>query len=225
MSFIMNELMDFFASRKEDQIIKLTRQHAMKVYDTVLELETAIKQFCDENLNEAKKTISKINDIENEADRIRRELMLKLSKSLLPSNIRENLAHLVKNLDRLANCANGAARRLSIIEPDIIKPICMDLIAFLSDSRECALILKNMLLNPISVKKEKLIKEIQKINEKEHEVDMDHLELRKKLHSIDFSHLNPFIAITVHTLIEFIESIADSAEDTADFLKIVFLRE
>lgn len=221
----MNKLMEFFSSRKEDKIIKLTREHAMKVYDTVVELERAIKQFCDENLVEANKTISKINDIENEADKIRRDLMLKLSKSLLPSNIRENLAHLVKNLDRLANCANGAARRLSIIKPDNIKPIRSDITAMLSDARECALILKNMLLNPISVKKEKLIQEIQKINEKEHDVDIDHLELRKKLHSLDLPNLNPFIAITVHTLIEFIESIADSAEDTADFLKIVYLRE
>lgn len=221
----MNRLMEFFGSRKEDQILKLTREHAMKVYDTVLELENALKQFCDDNLGEANKTINKINQIENEADKIRRDLMLKLSKSLLPSNIRENLAHLVKNLDRLANCANGAARRLSIIEPEVIKPICMDLTAMLSDARDCALILKNMLLNPVSVKKEKLIKEIQRINKREHEVDMDHLALRKKLHSIDIPNINPFIAITVHTLIEFIESIADSAEDTADFLKIVYLRE
>ena len=148
----------------------------------------------------------------------------KLSKSLLPSNIRENLAHLVKNLDRLANSANGAGRRLSILKPEMIKPICKDLIEMLSDAKECAFLLKNMLLNPAKLKKDELIEEIHKINKQEHVVDIDHLKLHKKLLSIE-PPSNPFIAITIHILIEFIESIADSAEDTADFLRIVYLRE
>ncbi len=220
----LNRLLDFFGARKEDEIVKLTREHAIKVYDTVHELEYALKQFCNNDLDEAKKTIKRINEIENEADKIRRKLMLKLSKSMLPSNIRENLAHLVKNLDRLANCANGAARRLSILKTDMISLICEDLKIMLDDAKECALLLKNMLLNPTNLSKEKLLKEIEKINKQEHVVDIDHLKLRKKLQSIDLQ-VNPFVAITIHNLIEFIESIADSAEDTADFLRIVYLRD
>ncbi|MHA1270879.1 MAG: DUF47 domain-containing protein [Candidatus Helarchaeota archaeon] len=220
----MSRLLEFFGARKEDEIIKLTKEHAMKVYDTVLELEIALKQFCKNDIDEAKKTIVKINALENEADNIRRKLMVKLFKSLMPSNIRESLAHLVKNLDGLANCANGAARRLSLLTFDIVKPICKDLIEMLSDARECASLLKNVILNPMKFKQEKLIREIQKINKQEHVVDIDHLKIRKKLHTLDID-INPFDAITIHNLIEFIESIADSAENTADFLKIIYLRE
>ena len=119
----MSKLIDFFATRKEEEILKLTRENSMKVYDTVVELENSLKQFCVGEIDEAKKTIKKVNEVENEADSLRRQIMMKLFKSLLPSNIRENLAHLVKSLDGVANCANGAARRLSLLKPDIIKPI------------------------------------------------------------------------------------------------------
>ncbi|MHA1311123.1 MAG: DUF47 domain-containing protein [Candidatus Helarchaeota archaeon] len=220
----MSKLIDFFGAKKENEILRLTRSHAMKVYDAVVELESALKKFCKGDIAVSKEIIKKINKIENEADNIRRDLMYKLSKSLLPSNIRENLAHLVKNLDRLANSANGAGRRLSILKPEMIKPICKDLIEMLSDAKECAFLLKNMLLNPAKLKKDELIEEIHKINKQEHVVDIDHLKLHKKLLSIE-PPSNPFIAITIHILIEFIESIADSAEDTADFLRIVYLRE
>jgi len=221
---VLGSLLEWFYSKKEEQIVKKVKNHAQKVNECAHQL---IELFKDLNIEtkEKNKIIEKINKIENECDVIRRDIMKELSQGELTPRIREDLAHLIKRLDNVADNTNATARRLSIIDFKLLKPVKENLRTMVKNTIESVDMLQELIENQLGQSKVNINKLINKIHKKEHDVDVDHINLRKKLHEMDSSMISPFMAIEINSMVESIEFIADSVEETADLLKILNLEE
>ena len=104
----LGSLLEWFHNKKEELIVKMTKEHAKKVLECVSELNTL---FSNLSISEKEKNniIERINKLENKCDYIRRDITVELVQGALSPNIREDLAHLVKRLDNVADHANATA--------------------------------------------------------------------------------------------------------------------
>ena len=109
----MSSLMEWFKSRNEENAMNLTLVHTQKVLECIVEFEKGLSFLLEEkNIDLALKVFFRVDELEHQADGIRRNLLNMLSQAELPSKIRENLMHLVKRIDDIANAANASSRIL-----------------------------------------------------------------------------------------------------------------
>ncbi len=221
----MGSLLDWFKTRREVTIIKETREHAKKVYDCTNELNELIILILKKGkLQEIEGKIRRINDIEHECDDIRRKVMLDLTKGELVPSVREDLAHLIKRLDAIANNANAAAKRLGILDLEIFSPISEELKKMSETSLKCIGILHKTIDSQLGHPVSEIYDSINEINRLEHEIDVLNFEIKRKLANIrpDYS---PYKAMLLFKVIDLLESISDFAEETGDFIKIINVRQ
>jgi uncharacterized protein Yka (UPF0111/DUF47 family) len=107
---------DWFAQRRRPRGLELAHEQITKAFDTVTWLHKATKSFSENNINDAKKFIANLYLAEEEVDKLRTDTFLELSKgAALVSDYREDLLHLVKRLDTLADHVKDAARCLEML--------------------------------------------------------------------------------------------------------------
>ncbi|MHA1300120.1 MAG: TIGR00153 family protein [Candidatus Helarchaeota archaeon] len=219
----MGTLLEWFRTRREANIIKEARKHAKKVYDAMFELDKVVDLFCRGKSAETPKLIKKINELENEADEIRRKVMLDLTKGELVPNVREDLAHLIKRLDAVANNTNAAARRLRLLTSEEIEPICDELKEMSKITLKCIKLLNETINEQLGGSSPVIFESIAKINRYEHEVDQINMAIKMKLVKLE-NPFSTFVAITIYEMINVFENITDCAEETADFMKVINVR-
>ncbi|MHA1131852.1 MAG: DUF47 domain-containing protein [Candidatus Helarchaeota archaeon] len=220
----MGTLLDWFRSRRERKIINQIKEHAKKSYSCVVLFKDALLQFFRDDLGGAKKTIKKVNQVENECDNLRRAIMNALTKGELAPQVRNDLAHLIGRLDNVANSTNASARRLGILQPHLLDSVHDTIIEMVDKTILCAEVLRNAIEIEITGAFEEVDKSITRINRIEHEIDHLHYNVLEQLIQHDNKDISPFIAINIYELIESIEQISDYCEETADFVKIINLR-
>lgn len=220
----MGTLLEWFKTQREVNIIKGTQDHAKKVYDTVFELNKTIKKFFEGKVEEISAQVKRVNELEHECDAIRRKIMLDLSKGEIAPTVREDLAHLIKRLDLVANNANASAKRLSLLTPEILEPIASEIIEMSETTLKCANVLYKTIAKQLGESTAKIFESITEIHQLEHEVDVIIFNIKKKLIESNLNHPT-YVGIIVYELINTIENISDNAEETADFVKIVKVRQ
>ncbi|WP_287588630.1 TIGR00153 family protein [Candidatus Borrarchaeum sp.] len=218
----MSGLLEWFKSRRESEVIRKTREHALKVNQVVHETQDFIKKAFQGKI--PKKTQKRTEQIEHEADILRREIFSILTTGEINPNAREDLMHIVKRMDDVANNANAAVRRMALFNvvefPDELK----DLISkMMSHSIECSDMLKEC-IEKLGIEASEILRLTDRIGEIEHEVDLLNSNVKSFLINSNLT-MNPFEAIVVHEFIERIENIADACEDTADIVKLMALRD
>jgi predicted phosphate transport protein (TIGR00153 family) len=144
-----------------------------------------------------------------------------LSKAELPSSVRENLTHLAKRIDDVANAANASARMLIYmnhadmlnLDPEIHKKM----LEMARITVEAVKKLNSMVNKLINAEEGEIKKLGDEVNTLEHKCD----ELRFGINRILVSNtpnINPFSAIEIHSCISSLEAISDNAEDVADYI-------
>ncbi|MHA1145095.1 MAG: TIGR00153 family protein [Candidatus Helarchaeota archaeon] len=226
----MGSLLEWFKTKREVKVIKRTKEHSKKVFECVFELNRAIKEYLNKDVKKVENTIKKINQIENEADEIRREILLDLSKGEMVPQVREDLAHLVKRLDDVANGANAAGRRMALLlreqTMDFVKLFEDELLLIMKDTLEGCEILHEAVEQQLESESDSILEMVSKIKKVEHVVDNDRMNILKKILEIERRNdvtIPPFTAIAISDLIECIESISDAAESVGDLIKIINL--
>ncbi|NHI91262.1 MAG: DUF47 family protein [Candidatus Lokiarchaeota archaeon] len=220
----MGTLFEWFRSRKEAKIIKKTRAHAKKVYDTINEFKNVIVSIKNKKFDKVRLGVKRIDDIEHECDDIRRDILIELSKGELSPSIREDLAHLVKRLDDIANHANAASRRLILIDNlEVLLPVSDKLVEMMEITIlavEKARLLVDELLKEDS---QLIIEMVNEVGVLEHKVDNINYVIKRDLQKIDYKNISPFTATLVHEMVNRMESISDSAEDVADLIRLLYV--
>ncbi|MHA1379752.1 MAG: TIGR00153 family protein [Candidatus Helarchaeota archaeon] len=219
----MGTLLEWFKNRGEADIIRQVHEHVKKVYKVVSELDKTIKLLCEGKSDKIPKLIKNINELENDADEIRRKIMIDLTKKELIPNVREDLAHLTKYLDSVANNANALARRLGLLTPEMLSPIYDEVINMSKITLKCVDVLKDMVIKQLGGSTDDVIESVSKIQRYEHDVDYLSLETKKKLIKLDLK-FSSFASITIQEILNVLENITDSAEETAEFIKIINVR-
>ena len=218
----MSSLFEWFKSRNEENVINKTLVHMLKVLETVVEFEKGLSFLIEEkNTNLAIKVFSRIGILEHQADIIRRNILNMISKAALPSKIRENLTHLVKRIDDVANAANASARIFIYMNHNDFLNLDEKIHEYiLKMIRISVEVVKkvNYMVNQLLSSQETDIKEIgEEVSILEHKCDEIDFKINRLLVS-NHTNLNPFSAIEIYNSISIIEAITDNAEEVADYI-------
>jgi len=210
----------WFTRRRKSKVLEIADRQMTLAIDTVIELEKEINAALKGEKEEAKASFEKLSVVEHEIDELRRTIFEELTRGSLPSKDREDIMHLVKRLDDMADHVKDAARAvLVLLEADVVREMWEH---FADTSRElvtCATTLRNA-IEKLGTDPAKAMELAKKIDEIERRVDDKYVEGKALL----LKHSNKMDAATIlllKDLIEEMEHVADSCDDTADYVRIL----
>jgi predicted phosphate transport protein (TIGR00153 family) len=216
---------DWFEQRRKTRGLELAHDQITKAFDTVTWLHKATKAFSEKNFKDSKKYIDNLYVAEEEVDTLRTNVFMELSKgAALVADYREDLLHLVKRLDTLADHTKDAARCLEmLLESDIPAELCDKTVFMTSKLVETAQTLRGA-IEKISLNPKEAIKEAKKVEEIEHAIDTEYLKTKGLFVKYGVN-INCGAMVIFDDLIEFIEQAADMCADTADYILVLSSRE
>ena len=215
----------WFEKRRRTKALDLAQEQIVKALDTVTLLNQAVKCFAEGKKKEAIQYIQNLFKTEEEVDELRKEVFKELSKGVaLFADYREDILHLVKRLDTLADHVKDAARCMEMLG-DSEQPyeFAQNAVHMTSVLVECASALRAS-IEKISAAPEEAIAGSNKVEEIEHRIDEDYLNI-KKLFVKYGEKMNVGTVVIFDDFIEFVEQAADMCADTADYIVILSSRE
>lgn len=215
----------WFEKRRRTKGLELAHEQMTKAFDTVTWLNKAMKSFSEGNLQEAGRHIQNLFLAEEEVDKLRTDVFMELSKgAALVADYREDLLHLVKRLDTLADHTKDAARCLKMLgETKIPEELCQKTVFMTSKLVETAQTLRSS-IEKMSFSPAEAIELAKKVGEIEHDLDTEYLK-SKTLFVKYGGQINCGAMVIFDDFIEFIEHAADMCADTADYIIILSSRE
>ena len=210
----------WFAERRKSKILEMADRQMTLAIDTVIELEKSINAALNGNKEKAKASFNKLSTIEHEIDELRRIVFEELTRGSLQSKDREDIMHLVKRLDQMADHVKDAARAvILLLEAEVPKEMWKQFAKTAKDLVECATTLRkaieNLGTNP--TKAMELAKQIDKI-----EGQVDEKTLKSKAMLLKHSkETDAATIVLLKDIIEEMEHVADACDDTADYVRIL----
>jgi predicted phosphate transport protein (TIGR00153 family) len=216
---------NWFEKRRKTKGLELAHEQITKAFDTVTWLHKATKSFSESNFEEAKKYIENLYKAEEEVDKLRTDVFMELSKGIaLVADYREDLLHLVKRLDTLADHTKDAARCLEMLaDAKIPQELCEKTVLMTEKLVETAQALRNS-IEKISSSPTEAIEKAKTVGDIEHILDEEYLKT-KSLFVKYGSQINCGAMVIFDDLVEFIEHAADMCADTADYILVLSSRE
>mgnify|MGYP001152371796 CR=1 FL=1 len=210
----------WFEKRRKNKVLDIAYRQITLSLDTVNDLERAVKAVTTGDEKEAKRTIERLFTIEEEIDNLRRGVFEELTLGSLPLKEREDIMHLVKRLDVMADHVKDSARNvLLLIGSEVPKELWEAYSEMSSLIVNAASVLRQSLKqlgeNPSEARTISI-----KVEEEEKKVDDKYLEIKSL--SIKYGEkLNPSVLIVLRDLAQSMEEAADSCADTADYVRIL----
>jgi len=218
----LSELLKWFEKRRETKAISTMQRHLATTMSAVEDLERAVKALVSNNEREMKAAIDRVISAEKEADRLRRVVMIELSGGELPPTDREDLMHLIKRIDMVADWSRESTRILNAIPtPDVPETLKKATVQMVEGVRECATALRKS-ISSMAEKPEEALKAADEVERLEEKVD-DIFENSRRLLAKEES-LKIGVAILMNELFETIELAADACEDACDQVRIIVVR-
>jgi predicted phosphate transport protein (TIGR00153 family) len=215
----------WFERRRRTKALDLAQQQITRALDTVTLLHQATQSISEGKKKEAMQSIQNLFKAEEEVDRLRMEVFKELTKgAALFADYREDLLHLVKRLDTLADHVKDAARCVEMLsDAQLPKELCDNTVRMTSRLVDCAHALR-VSIEKITVSSVQAIEEAKNVEEVEHDIDQNYLKT-KSLFIKYGDQANVGTMVIFDDLIEFIEQAADMCADTADYIVILSTRE
>ena len=220
----MGSLIEYLKRKTALDALGKTIKHAQKVQDCVKELDKGLEMLLREkDLEKTHEIFHNVDLLEGEADSLRRELQRDISKGELDPNVRQNLSHLIKRIDDVANCCNGVARRIATVPVKFwhqsSEQTIQLIIQIMKTTVDCVQFLDKIVLDLVEDRKN--VKEYaSEINKHEHQVDLLNIKLRRSLQETHYD-VNFFTIFTVGNIFDILEAISDSIEGVADYIMIL----
>jgi len=210
----------WFAERRKSKLLEMADRQMTLAIDTVIELEKAINAALKGKKEKAITSFNKLSTIEHEIDELRRIVFEELTRGSLRSKDREDIMHLVKRLDQMADHVKDASRAVVLLlEAEVPKEMWKQFAETAKDLVVCATTLRkaieNLGTNP--AKAMELAKQIDAIEGK-----VDEKYLTSKAMLLKYSkETDAATILLLKDLIEEMEHVADSCDDTADYVRIL----
>jgi len=217
-------LMDWFRKRRESVVMRQLRSHALKVFDTISELDRAISSIIQGAPNMASGAIQRVLLSEKAADNLEESISEELSKGDLSSRQRGDLLHLVRRMDHGADWAKEAAMNLSlIIEAKVMVPATL-----WSGYQEMSVKLKDLAyhlkgaVENLGKDQDAVLANWRRVEELEHILDEQYFRTKKE---ILLSEMDARAIFLMRDLLHGMENSADSCKDAADTIHIFVTAE
>jgi predicted phosphate transport protein (TIGR00153 family) len=210
----------WFARRRKSKVLEIADRQMTLAIDTVIELEKSINAALNGQKEKAKSSFEKLSTIEHEIDELRRTIFEELTKGSLPSKDREDIMHLVKRLDEMADHVKDASRAVVLlVEANVVKEIWEQLAETAKDLVVAATTLRDS-IEKLGTEPQKAMELAKQIDIVEGKVDEKYLKVKALLlkHS---SEMDAATILILKDLIEEMEHVADSCDDTADYVRIL----
>ncbi len=210
----------WFIERRKSKVLDMAQKQIILAIDTVIELEKSIKFASEDKRKEAEECIKRLFLVEIEVDNLRRAVFEELTRGSLPSNDREDIMHLVKRLDVMADHVKDSARNVSILmEADVPKDIWELYVKMANTLVKCASTLRNSIeaLGKNSARARKLAEKVDQI---EGIADEEYLRIKNVLLKRG-DEMSSATLLMLKDLVDAMEHVADTCDDTADYIRIL----
>jgi predicted phosphate transport protein (TIGR00153 family) len=216
---------DWFTQRSRTRGLELAHDQITKGFETVTWLHKATKSFAEKNHKEAKEYIESLYKTEEGVDRLRADVFMELSKgTALVADYREDLLHVVKRADTLADHTKDAARCLEMLsEADMPNELTEKMVLMTGKLVDITQILSGC-IEKISANSNEAINDAKKVEQIEHAIDEEYLKTKRLFVKYGVN-MNRGAMVILDDLIEFIEQAADNCADTADYIRVLSSRE
>ena len=210
----------WFSERRKTKVLEMADRQMTLAIDTVIELEKSINSALNSDKEKAIASFDKLSSIEHEIDELRRIVMEELTRGSLQSKDREDIMHLVKRLDQMADHVKDASRAvILLLEAEVPKEMWKQFAKTAKDLVDGATTLRkaieNLGTNP--AKAMELAKQIDKIEQR-----VDKKYLKSKALLLKYSkETDAATILLLKDLIEEMEHVADACDDTADYVRIL----
>lgn len=176
-------------------------------------------------MKEAESCIQSLYEIEKGVDELRTKVFVELSTgATLLADYREDLLHLVKRADTLADHTKDAARCLEMLyEANIPKELCEKTVLMSGELANMVGVLGSS-VEKMSSNPNQAVNEAKRVEEIEHDIDTEYLKTKSLLVKYGQT-MNCGAMVIFDDLIEFIEQAADMCADTADYINVLSSRE
>jgi predicted phosphate transport protein (TIGR00153 family) len=188
--------------------------------DTVTELEKEIAAALKGDKAQAKLSFEKLSLVEHEIDELRRTVFEELTRGSMLSKDREDIMHLVKRLDEMADHVKDGARAvILLLDTDVPEEIWKKILETAKELVGAATTLRKA-IEKLGTDPAEAMELAKKIDVIENRVDQKYLEEKALLlkHS---GNMEIATALLIKDLIEELEHVADSCDDTADYVRIL----
>ncbi len=215
----------WFEKRHRNKGLELAHDQIVKALDTIVLLNKAVQSYAGGNMAEAKQSVEALFRTEGEVDKLRKAAFKELSKSTaLLSDYRDDLLHLVKRLDTVADNAKDAARCIQMLGETLLPVEMINLaVAMTCELVKAAQVLRGS-IDAISGNPAEAIKEARKVHDVEHRIDQ--IYLKTKYLFIKYGDkVNRGALVIFDDFLEFVEQAADLCADTADYIVTLSSRD
>jgi predicted phosphate transport protein (TIGR00153 family) len=210
----------WFAKRRKSKLLEMADRQMTLAIDTVIELEKSINSALKGDKQKAKASFEKLSIIEHEIDELRRTVFEELTRGSLRSKDREDIMHLVKRLDEMADHVKDASRAvILLLEVKVPREMWEQFVLTASDLVECATTLRKA-IEQLGIDPDKAMELAKQIDAIEGKVDEKYLTSKAML--LRYSkETDAATILLLKDLIEEMEHVADSCDDTADYVRIL----
>jgi len=208
----------WFAERRRNKVLDLAYREMTLAIDTVADLERSVKAISKGEKEEAKKCVNRLFLVEEEIDDLRRSVFEEATRGNLPPKDREDIMHLVKRLDVMADHVKDSARSITVLtEADVPQEIWSAYVEMARDLVDCAAALRSS-LEKLGAEPMEARELSQKVDQIEGKVDEKYLKTKALL----LKHgrgVDPAALMILKDLLESMEHTADSCDDIADYIR------
>ena len=215
----------WFAKRRKSKVLELADRQITLAMDTVAELQRAVLAASKGNRKKAESNIQHLSKIEHEIDELRRTIFEELTKDTMAPQDREDIMHLVKRLDEMADHVKDAARALDLIlktriqRKHLLRLVWDPLVDMATKLVEVTTTLGRA-IEVLGTKPTEARAFAVTVDKIEGRIDERYQEIKEHL----IEHSDEMTAATVlflRDLAEEMEHVADTCDDTADYVRIL----
>jgi len=210
----------WFEKRRKTDALRLAQEQITKALDTATLLHKAVQNAAEGRKDEAKNCIDKLSTEEEEVDSLRQQAFKELTNVAVSTEFREDLMHLVKRLDVMADFVKDSARSVTVLlETNVPNDIWTLNVKVAEALVESTTTLRSS-IEKLGTDPAKAKELARKVNEIEGRIDKDYL-ATKKLFIKHGRQVDSGTLLILNNLIEFMEQAADVCADTADYITIL----
>lgn len=207
--------------KQEQEILTLSDQHLITILLCVKTFKEAMGHFAAGKKAEKDESIQKVREYEQDADKMRIDMVKRISEGVVAPLDREELLKFVLTLDRVADWTNGAARIMVFLEKPLPNGIMKNMLGSAGNIVKAVEDLKQSVDALIAGKNKEAIDLSLKVHAIESEED-DRKQLT--LSQIFSTKLSTPELLLAYNLTEYLESITDKIEDASDFIKVIAIK-
>lgn len=209
--------------KKEKEVNGLFLKHLEKVDECLKTSLLTVEEYLNDEIDEAKGLAKKVDSIETEADFIRHEIIGKMYSGAYLPLLREDILHLLEQLDKIADGAESCCDFFLDQRPEIPDDLKPRFLTAMKVSVSSFTFLKDSVISFFSEKNEtENIREmLRKVGIIESDVDKLEWDITRDIFktNLDYGH-----KVHLRHCIQRIVEISDRGEDTADQLEITIIK-